>query len=212
MKCHEGKRHFNFNPNVEDNVAMYSLHFANRRKSTTQHKTIDTNGWTCVQRLIHTSHIPVGHLIQLRINVYLNLNQHAEGILKSRTMATNEQPTEEQPPALPAIGAPEENPVERTKPVPNSKPRPATTYDDTYVYTDFAQASIESLDKATSHKKVPPPCLQAQKLPSKMAVMLVDPGEELIFFVSRWHASHKSFARWDLPTSRALTFSQPSLN
>ncbi|KAL7498834.1 hypothetical protein ACHAWT_010797 [Skeletonema menzelii] len=61
------------------------------------------------------------------------------------------------------------------KPLPNAKPRAAPTPDDTYVYKDYASVPAESLDTDTCHKKVPPACLQAQKLPSKMAVMLVDP-------------------------------------
>jgi hypothetical protein len=96
-------------------------------------------------------------------------------------MKTNEPPTEEPPPppALPDIAATEEKTTDKgDKPVPNSKPRPAPlTPGETYVYKDYAQTPLESLDTDTCHKKIPPACLQAQKLPSKMAVMLVDPGE-----------------------------------
>jgi len=103
---------------------------------------------------------------------------------------TNEEHDEkvEAPPALPDIAATEEEEKTTTttttenkgaaKAVPNAKPRPAhTNPDDTYVYKDYATVSLESLDTDTCHKKAPPACLQAQKLPSKMAVMLVDPGE-----------------------------------
>lgn len=98
---------------------------------------------------------------------------------------TNDEPTTE-PPALPPVAATEDKTAdEGAKPVPNSKPRPAAPLnpDDTYVYKDYAQAPLESLDTATCHKKIPPACLQAQKLPSKMAVMLVDPGELNLNFV-----------------------------
>lgn len=101
---------------------------------------------------------------------------------------TNEPEKEEAPPALPDIPATEGEEKATTttatekkgaaKVVPNAKPRPAhSNPDDTYVYKDYAAVSLESLDTDTCHKKVPPACLQAQKLPSKMAVMLVDPGE-----------------------------------
>jgi len=94
-------------------------------------------------------------------------------------MSTNETPKVEPPPALPDIDATEEKTTEKgAKPVPNAKPRPAPLNpDDTYVYKDYASVPLEALDTDTCHKKVPPACLQAQKLPSKMAVMLVDPGE-----------------------------------
>jgi len=100
------------------------------------------------------------------------------------TTTTNEHEKVEAPPALPDIEATEEKTttenkeenVGAAKVVPNAKPRPAhTNPDDKYVYKDYASASLESLDTDTCHKKVPPACLQAQKLPSKMAVMLVDP-------------------------------------
>mmetsp|Transcript_26202 Transcript_26202/g.39062 ORF Transcript_26202/g.39062 Transcript_26202/m.39062 type:complete len:415 (+) Transcript_26202:105-1349(+) len=92
-------------------------------------------------------------------------------------MSTNETPKVEPPPALPDIDATEEKTTEKgAKPVPNAKPRPAPLNpDDTYVYKDYASVPLEALDTDTCHKKVPPACLQAQKLPSKMAVMLVDP-------------------------------------
>jgi len=98
---------------------------------------------------------------------------------KNRTMSTNETPKVEPPPALPDIDATEEKTTEKgAKPVPNAKPRPAPLNpDDTYVYKDYASVPLEALDTDTCHKKIPPACLQAQKLPSKMAVMLVDPGE-----------------------------------
>jgi len=68
--------------------------------------------------------------------------------------------------------------IGKGKPVPNAKPRPDNAdADDTYIYKDYAQTPIESLDTSTCHKKVPPQCLQAQKLPSKMALMLADPGQ-----------------------------------
>ncbi len=104
---------------------------------------------------------------------------------------TNEPEKEEAPPALPDIAAAEEEKTTTAtekkgaaKAVPNAKPRPAQSNpDDTYVYKDYATVSLESLDTDTCHKKVPPACLQAQKLPSKMAVMLVDPGEQLNCFL-----------------------------
>lgn len=97
-------------------------------------------------------------------------------------MSSNEHPKVEAPPALPDMNATEEKTTTTTtekgaKPLPNAKPRAAPTPDDTYVYKDYASVPAESLDTDTCHKKVPPACLQAQKLPSKMAVMLVDPGE-----------------------------------
>lgn len=91
-------------------------------------------------------------------------------------MSSNEHPKVEAPPALPDITATEEDKKTTTK---EKAAKPLTRNpDDTYVYKDYASVSPESLDtNATCHKKVPPACLQAQKLPSKMAVMLVDPGE-----------------------------------
>lgn len=107
-------------------------------------------------------------------------------------MKTNDPTTEEskEHPPVPALPdtdittAEEETASDaKGKPVPNSKPRPAPVNpDDTYVYKDYAQTPLESLDTSTCHKKVPPPCLQAQKLPSKLAVMLTDPGELNITF------------------------------
>ena len=110
--------------------------------------------------------------------------------MKTNDPTTDEPPKEEDPVPVPALpdttatdtitaAAEEETPDDvKGKPVPNSKPRPAPANpDDTYVYKDYAQTPLESLDTSTCHKKVPPQCLQAQKLPSKMAVMLVDPGE-----------------------------------
>lgn len=100
-------------------------------------------------------------------------------------MKTNDPTTEEskEHPPVPALPdtdittAEEETASDaKGKPVPNSKPRPAPVNpDDTYIYKDYAQTPLESLDTSTCHKKVPPPCLQAQKLPSKLAVMLTDP-------------------------------------
>ena len=93
----------------------------------------------------------------------------------------------EEVPALPDISVTEEKSTEEKstdKPVsvPNAKVRPAAAPlapapDDTYVYKDYAQTPLESLDTTTCHKKPPPACLQAQKLPAKMAVILVDSGE-----------------------------------
>ena len=63
---------------------------------------------------------------------------------------------------------------------PNSKPRevePAPV--DTYVYRDFANAEPSALNTGTCHKRMPPQSLQSQKLPSKLAAMLSDPGELL---------------------------------
>jgi hypothetical protein len=105
-------------------------------------------------------------------------------------MKTNDPTTEESKdhppvPALPDTDITEEETTSdaKGKPVPNSKPRPApVNTDDTYVYKDYAQTPLESLDTSTCHKKVPPQCLQAQKLPSKLAVMLTDPGELNITF------------------------------
>lgn len=116
------------------------------------------------------------------------------------TMKTNDPTTEESKehppvPALPDtdITAEEETASDaKGKPVPNSKPRPAPVNpDDAYVYKDYAQTPLESLDTSTCHKKVPPQCLQAQKLPSKLAVMLTDPGELNIYFLLFPHYTSK---------------------
>ena len=60
---------------------------------------------------------------------------------------------------------------------PNSKPRQqsATTLQ-TYLYQDFANAEPTALNTGTCHERVPPHSLQSQKLPSKLAAMLSDPG------------------------------------
>ncbi len=104
-------------------------------------------------------------------------------------MKTNDPTTEEskEHPPVPALPdtdiTAEEETDAKGKPVPNSKPRPAPVDpDDAYVYKDYAQTPLESLDTSTCHKKVPPQCLQAQKLPSKLAVILTDPGELNITF------------------------------
>lgn len=107
------------------------------------------------------------------------------------TMKTNDPTTEESKehppvPALPDtdITAEETASDAKGKAVPNSKPRPApVNSDDTYIYKDYAQTPLDSLDTSTCHKKVPPQCLQAQKLPSKLAVMLTDPGKLNIYFL-----------------------------
>jgi hypothetical protein len=91
-------------------------------------------------------------------------------------MKTNDPPTEEPPPALPDIAATEEKSTDKGDKKAKLPPAPMIP-GDTYVYKDYAQTPLESLDTDTCHKKIPPACLQAQKLPSKMAVMLVDPGE-----------------------------------
>ena len=92
-------------------------------------------------------------------------------------MSSNDHPKVEAPPALPDITVTTEEDKKTTTKGKAAKPLTRNP-DDTYVYKDYASVSPESLDaNATCHKKVPPACLQAQKLPSKMAVMLVDPGE-----------------------------------
>ena len=63
--------------------------------------------------------------------------------------------------------------------IPNTKPREqkaAPAKLQTYVYQDFANSEPSALG-GTSHERVPPQNLQSQKLPSKLAAMLQDPGE-----------------------------------
>ena len=63
---------------------------------------------------------------------------------------------------------------------PNSKPREKEQKPiETYVYRDFANAEETTLDNGNCHGegRVPAASLQSQKLPSKLAAMLSDPGE-----------------------------------
>ena len=63
---------------------------------------------------------------------------------------------------------------------PNSKPRQQQAKKlQTYLYQDFADAEPSALKTGTCHERVPPQSLQSQKLPSKLAAMLGDPGEFL---------------------------------
>ena len=63
--------------------------------------------------------------------------------------------------------------------IPNSKPRPPQpTNVQTYVYKDYANCEPETLvESGTCHDRVLSKNLQTQKLPSKLAAMLQDPGE-----------------------------------
>ncbi len=61
--------------------------------------------------------------------------------------------------------------------IPNSKPREQPKKLQTYIYQDFANAEPSMLNSNTCHERVPPQSLQSQKLPSKLAAMLSDPGE-----------------------------------
>ena len=62
--------------------------------------------------------------------------------------------------------------------IPNSKPREQSPKKlQTYVYQDLANAEPSQLNSNTCHERVPPQSLQSQKLPSKLAAMLSDPGE-----------------------------------
>lgn len=76
-------------------------------------------------------------------------------------------------------------------PAPNSKPRerdPAPI--ETYVYRDFARAEPSTINTGTSHERMPPQSLQSQKLPSKLAAMLSDPGESCWGFVrAGWYVA-----------------------
>lgn len=69
------------------------------------------------------------------------------------------------------------------QPAPNSKPRDPVpkTYNETYVYRDFANVDIEngaaSAATAGEEQRLHPKSLQSQKLPSKLGGMLSDPGE-----------------------------------
>ena len=62
---------------------------------------------------------------------------------------------------------------------PNSKPREKEQAPiETYVYRDFANAEPANLNTGMCHEgRMPPQSLQSQKLPSKLAAMLSDPGE-----------------------------------
>ena len=61
--------------------------------------------------------------------------------------------------------------------ISNSKPRPPqATNVQTYVYQDYANCEPETLVES-GHDRVLSKNLQTQKLPSKLAAMLQDPGE-----------------------------------
>ena len=61
--------------------------------------------------------------------------------------------------------------------IPNSKPREVEQVTESYVYRDFASADPGQLEPGIAHKNMPPSALQSQKLLSKLAAMLQDPGE-----------------------------------
>ena len=76
--------------------------------------------------------------------------------------------------------------------IPNSKPREVEQVTESYVYRDFASADPGQLEPGIAHKNMPPSALQSQKLPSKLAAMLQDPGE-LVFVVFRMMCTRLNF-------------------
>ena len=72
----------------------------------------------------------------------------------------------------------------------NSEPLEVEQVPESYVYRDFASADPGQLETGIAHKNMPPSALQSQKLPSKLAAMLGDPGEclvDLIEYITRSH-------------------------
>lgn len=86
----------------------------------------------------------------------------------------------EEPKKSPEDAAADKETDKHLDPTPNSKPREDDpTPVETYVYRDFANSDLSTLGDGANNEKMPPPSLQSQKLPSKLAAMLSDPGKYL---------------------------------
>ena len=110
-----------------------------------------------------------------------NINPPApEGTINNQSPPMEPLPPVDNNPVMAAAAMPPPIDVKFGDVIPNSKPREVEQVTESYVYRDFASADPGQLEPGIAHKNMPPSALQSQKLPSKLAAMLSDPGECLV--------------------------------